>query len=196
MNIIPIYQNGYGKEYWGPRLWYLLHKIAYNYPLKPSDADKSFYLKYFSTIVRIIPCPYCANHFFTTIQNDRLHQNLENRQLVIDWFKNAHNKVNISNGKRTYIGFEIDMIYQNVLIDHDALNELILYLFHLTENNTIETSIFIYWILTTYKIHPCIICRNQSIQYFILYDISKNNWNDSNVLKNWVNGLININRNH
>ena len=196
MNIIPIYQNGYGKDYWGPRLWYLLHKISYNYPLNPSYEDKSFYLKYFSTIVRIIPCPYCANHLFTTIQNDRLHQNLENRQQLVEWFKNAHNKVNISNGKRIYTGFEIDNLYENVVFAHHNLHELIVYLLPLTTNNTIEKSVFIYWILTTYKIHPCIICRNQSTQYFNVHNISKYNWNDNNILNNWIVGLININRNH
>ena len=196
MKINPIYQNGYSKEYWGPRLWYLLHKISYNYEQNPSNEDKSFFLKYVSTVVRIIPCPYCANHLFTAMQNDRLYLNLENKQLLIDWFKNLHNNINVSNGKRIYTGFELDMLYENVSFNHDNLNELILYILQLTENNIIDKGVFIYWILTTYKIHPCKICKMNSVQYFIINDISKYDWKNITVLKKWIIGLINITSNH
>jgi hypothetical protein len=196
MNILPINQNGYSKEYWGPRLWYLLHKITYNYPIKPSNDEKSFYLKYFSTIVRIIPCPYCSDHLFTAIQNDRLYLSLENRQLVIEWFKSLHNKINASNGKRIYTGFELDMMYENSVFNHDTLNELILYILELTMYNIIEKNAFIYWILTTFKIHPCKVCKMNSAQYFLVNDISKLDWNDNSVRKNWIIGLIQINSNH
>ena len=196
MNIIPINQNGYSKDYWGPRLWYLIHKISYDYSKKHSNEDKSFNLKYFTTIVRIIPCPYCANHLYQAIQTDRLYLNLENTQLLIDWFKNLHNQINVSNGKRIYTGFELDMLYENTPFNHNCLNELIVYLFRLTEANIIDKGVFIYWILTTYKIHPCKICKANSAQYFVVNDISKYNWNDSLVLNNWLLGLINISRNH
>jgi hypothetical protein len=194
MNIVPIYQNGYSKDYWGPRLWYLLHKICYNYERKPSLEHKIFYLKYFKTIVRIIPCPYCADHLFSKIEEDNLNLNLENRQLLIDWLKNLHNQINVTNGKRVYTGFELDMLYENDSFNHNYIDELILYLFHLTNNNIIDKGVFIYWILTTYKIHPCKITKINSAQYFLLYDISKYDWKNTNVLKNWIYGLININK--
>jgi hypothetical protein len=196
MNVLPIFQNGYSKEYWGPRLWYLLHKITYNYEEKPTKEDKSFYLKYFSTIVRIIPCPYCSEHLFSAIQNDRLYLNLENRQLLIDWFKNLHNKINVSNGKRIYTGFELDMLYGNSAFDHSSFFELILYILDLVMNDVIEKGVFIYWVLTTFKIHPCKICKMNSSKYFIANDISKLDWNNSSVLNIWMRGLIQCNQNH
>ena len=62
--------------------------------------------------------------------------------------------------------------------------------------NIIEKNAFIYWILTTFKIHPCKVCKMNSAQYFLVNDISKLDWNDNSVRKNWIIGLIQINSNH
>jgi hypothetical protein len=196
MNILPINKNGFSKDYWGPRLWYLLHKISYKYPTLVTNNIKLFYLKYFNLIVRIIPCPYCSTHYQKEIEYNNLTNNLENRQLLIDWFKNLHNQINISNGKRVYNGFELDMLYGVPHFNHLYFNELIMYLYYLSSNNIIEKSVFIYWILTTYKIHPCDICKKESIYYFTQNDISKSTWQNNDILKTWVIGLININKNH
>lgn len=196
MNILPINKNGFSKDYWGPRLWYLLHKITYKYPNKITNNTKLFYLKYFKKIVNIIPCPFCSTHFQKEIEDNHLLNNLENRQLLIDWFKNLHNQINLSNGKRVYTGFELDMLYEQTNFNHNYFNELIIYLNYLANANIIEKSVFIYWILTTYKIHPCEICKLNSRYYFVQNDISKMDWLNKDILQNWVIKLININKNH
>jgi hypothetical protein len=122
--------------------------------------------------------------------------NLENRQLIIDWFKNLHNKINVSNAKRVYTGFELDMLYDNTTFNHNNLNELILYMLDLTINNIIEKAGFIYWIIVTYKIHPCKICKFNSAEYFVKNDLSKLDWNNDDILKNWIIGLIYCNKDH
>lgn len=196
MNILPIYANDYSKEYWGPKLWYLLHKMTYNYPLHPTIEQKTLYFKYFTLCVRIIPCPLCSNHFFTMIHNNNLYNKLENRASIIEWFKDLHNQINTSNNKRVYTGFELDTLYSNSIFNQNILNELILYLYNLGIHNIIEKSVLIYWILQTYKLHPCSKCKTISDNYFNMRDLSKCDWKDDKTLKIWIDGLIQITNDH
>ena len=115
---------------------------------------------------------------------------------MIYWFKNLHNEINTSNGKRVYNGFELDMIYEQNQFNHAYFNELVIYQYYLASNNVIKKSAYIYWILTTYKIHPCNICKGESKYYLVINDISKLEWQNDHVLKNWLIGLINVNKNH
>jgi len=196
MNAVIIQQNNHGKDYWGPRMWYIIHKISYSYPESPSSDVKKTYLNFFNLTVRVIPCPYCKEHFHTAMYVKNFNNALEGRAQLIDWLKNQHNEVNISNGKRVYQGFELDMMYANESFRHDYANELIRYILELTYDNTIKKKDFILWILLLYKLHPCKICRVYVNQYIGVNNIARLNYEYNQVLKSWVEGLIFSTRNH
>lgn len=188
--------NSSGTDYWGPRMWYLLHKITYNYPHSPSNETKSTYLKYFSTVVKIIPCSYCASHFNMAIQEKMLYSSLDNRILLIEWMKNQHNDVNSMNGKRIYQGFELDMLYDKTPFNHESFHQLLVYLTNVMIKGEIDRATFIYWVLMTYKIHPCAKCHQNANKVLSAFDISKSNWHDNTIIKKWINSLIYVNTSH
>jgi len=194
MNHYPIKQpamnTGYGRAYWGPRLWYLLHKISYSYPERANLSEQQFYYNYFNLTKMMIPCPFCSNHYNNAIQTKLLDRNLNTRQEVIDWFRNQHNDVNIGNNRRIYQGFEVDYLYNGVEFNHEYFFELLDYLYRLVVvSKEINRVSFIRWILFTYKIHPCVHCRISSERFLLKNNIEKLKYSDNNVLKNWLTGL-------
>ena len=176
--------------YWGPRLWYLIHKITYNYPLNADFETQQLYMNYFYITKFIIPCPACALHFKTSMTLKSLQNNLSNRQQVIEWFRVQHNDVNTLNNKRIYTGFEVDFLYQNNEFKHDYFWELVTYLKHLVFRNGIERKAFVHWVLLTYYIHPCEKCRELCRVYIKNNDIEKKNYFDNKILDDWLNGIF------
>ena len=75
------YNSGDGMmtSIWGPPMWHILHTISFNYPIKPTDENKKYYLKFYGNLQHILPCKYCR---------DNLTNNLKKLPLTIDVFKN------------------------------------------------------------------------------------------------------------
>jgi hypothetical protein len=185
-----------GKEYWGPRFWYLLHMISYSYPEKPTKRIQDTYYNYFLITCQIIPCDDCRKHFSKSIESKSLRFNLDNKQQVIDWFKSQHNDVNIVNGQRIYQGFEVDALYLNSDFDHKKFIELVNYLLKLVKHGEIAPRLFLEWLLLSMKLFPCEKCRKITDSVLIHYDISKYDWRDYTVLEEWCQILLhNINHN-
>jgi hypothetical protein len=189
-----VYQinNNNGKEYWGPRLWYLIHMISYSYPLTTNNKIRLDYYNYFLLTAEIIPCIYCKNHFLDSIKNKKLIYNLENRNQVVDWFKAQHNEINIINGSRVYQGFEVDALYKNTDFDNTKFNELVIYLLNKVKINELDKEVFLRWFLYTIKFFPDETTKNKIYIFIEHFDISKYNWKDYIILNNWIMRAINI----
>lgn len=185
----PNQQNGHGRAFWGPRLWYILHKISYKYPEKASLAEQQFYFSYYNLTRFMIPCPYCSIHYKNAMDIKFLHKNLNTRNEVIDWFRNLHNDVNLTKSGRVYQGFEVDMLYSGSEFNHEYFNQLLDYFYNLVSWNEIDRRAFIHWVLITFKVHPCQHCRLLSEQYFARNDIEKMAYHDNNILRGWLDGV-------
>ena len=98
---------------WGPKLWFSLHTITFNYPNNPTYLDKRFYHDFFTNLKHVIPCSVCKNHYSQHLENYPISPNLDNKELLIRWLVNLHNVVNKSLGKRTYSHQEVMEIYKN-----------------------------------------------------------------------------------
>lgn len=80
---------------WGPHLWFFLHSITFNYPLKPSKEDKKNYLNFFENLYKVLPCEKCSKHYQQNIKEIPLTDEILNdRNKLIDWLINFHNNVN------------------------------------------------------------------------------------------------------
>ena len=79
---------------WGPPGWEFLHAIAFNYPEKPTDADKRLYKSYFSLTARILPCKYCRESFHKYLRMLPIDEFLGSREGVTIWLYMIHNMVN------------------------------------------------------------------------------------------------------
>jgi len=182
-----------GRSYWGPRLWYIIHKITYNLPINISLTDQNILMFYFILIGSIIPCPFCASHYMNSITSKLLIRNVSSRKLIIDWFNTQHNEINIMKKSRVYQNSEIDLLYNNTSFNHEYFNEFIVYLMERVFYGEITRKSFINWVLLTYKLFPCEKCKSIAIQYFLNNDIERAGilMNDSNI-QVWINGLLQI----
>jgi hypothetical protein len=88
--------NGYGlmTDYWGPRLWRLLHAISFNYEYN-RRVDFYIFFKLLGCIIICIKCRKSYNYFIEknkdVIINEYIFLNKEN---FTRWLYDLHNKVN------------------------------------------------------------------------------------------------------
>jgi hypothetical protein len=88
---------GISAEQWGKQAWHFLHTICYNYPEKPTETDKKNYADYIDAFQRVLPCPYCAEHFKQNLAI--IPPKFDNQTDLFNWSVDIHNEVNKSNGK-------------------------------------------------------------------------------------------------
>lgn len=87
-------------EIWGPKLWFMLHTISFNYPDNPSFDDMKYHQDFFEILVHIIPCATCANHYSEYISKNP--PKLSSKKDLIKWTIDLHNNVNQRLGKKIY----------------------------------------------------------------------------------------------
>jgi len=191
MNSHRIIDKRRARSFWGPRLWYLIHKITYSLPSIINITDQKILLYYFNLIGKIIPCPYCASHYMNSINSKLLNRYIYNKQSIIDWFNWQHNDINIINKGRVYQGFEIDLLYNNTDFNHEFVKELIYYLYERMVYGDISRQSFVHWIIITYKLFPCNVCKSISAQYLLNNDIEAPGIvMDNSNIQIWLNGLF------
>lgn len=180
----------YGRLFWGPRLWYLIHKISYYLPENMPIMEQQFIMKYFSIIVYLIPCPYCSQHLQSAMNVKMFNKSLSTRQSVINWFKTQHNEINIINNGRVFTDAEVDRLYKDTPFDYKIFHELVDYFYKRVVSGQINRRIFIHWMLMTFKIFPCMTWKMYATTYFLNNDIEQNINLDDNLLKSWLDKLF------
>tara|TARA_X000000950_G_scaffold280116_1_gene374076 strand:- start:1131 stop:1571 length:441 start_codon:yes stop_codon:yes gene_type:complete len=87
-----------GREFWGPKLWYVLHAIAELYDPKDCAEYTAFYYR---SLVLIIPCSECRAHTKDYIKSRP--PNFKSRRSLRIWTYNFHNYVNNQLNKGTLV---------------------------------------------------------------------------------------------
>lgn len=101
-------------EIWGPYMWYILHTISFNYPIKPCEFDKTSHREFIINIKNILPCEKCRRHFQSYLSTYPISPHLDTRASLIKWVIQVHNFVNERLGKRIYTIAEVLNIYKNL----------------------------------------------------------------------------------
>ena len=47
---------------WGPGMWHYLHTMSFNYPVKPTNADKKNYRDFVLSLKNTLPCGKCRGN--------------------------------------------------------------------------------------------------------------------------------------
>ena len=97
---------------WGPKLWFSLHTMTFNYPDNPTPHHKQIYNNFFETLKFVIPCDVCSKHYTEHLKNNPIMPNLNNKESLVKWLIDLHNEVNKSLGKRIYSYSEVMKIYK------------------------------------------------------------------------------------
>ena len=101
-------------EIWGPQLWYILHIISFEYPIKPTEYDKRIYHDFYTSLKDVIPCEICRKHYQTHIHKYPLTPHLDTRDTLVKWVIQVHNFVNASLGKPIFTIEQVMDIYKNL----------------------------------------------------------------------------------
>jgi hypothetical protein len=79
---------------WGPKLWFVIHTIALNYPNNPTYQDKRNHEDFFNQLVYMIPCDKCRIHYRQRLDKYPVIQHLENSDTLFRYTILIHNDVN------------------------------------------------------------------------------------------------------
>lgn len=116
---------------WGPLFWHTIHIAALSYPAEPSYAHKRAVKEFFESLVHIIPCPKCREHYRIHLQKFPITPHLDRRSDLFRWTVQVHNVVNQSLGKRTVSEAESLLFYTRIgardkspMITPDDLDEM------------------------------------------------------------------------
>jgi len=102
------YMSGDGMltSVWGPSLWHYLHTMSFNYPVKPTNADKKNYKNFILNLQNVLPCGHCRqnlkkNFKFVPLTNS----DLANRNKFSRYIFKLHETVNKMLGKESGLTF-------------------------------------------------------------------------------------------
>ena len=104
--------NGMLTSVWGPSMWFTLHIISFNYPVKPTQYQKKEYFNFFKNLGYILPCSYCRLNYKKNIKSVKLDMSvMKNRKTLSIWLYNLHNEINKMLGKKFKLSY--DEVRQN-----------------------------------------------------------------------------------
>jgi len=109
---------------WGPHLWFSLHSITFNYPLKPTMEDKNNYKNFFLNLQEVIPCSVCKKNYKRHLNEHPIEDYLDNRKSLVYWLIDMHNMVNVEIGKKL-LSYDIvikkyeDVYQKKIIFDKD-----------------------------------------------------------------------------
>lgn len=77
----------------GPEMWRTLHRIAQNYPNKPSKETQKNAVAFLESIPYMIPCSHCGCDFLLYLEENNLHKVCLSKKNLVEFLVNAHNRV-------------------------------------------------------------------------------------------------------
>ena len=99
--------NGMNTLIWGPMIWNTLHIISFNYPVNPTESDKTHYHEYLMNIKHVLPCKSCRDNFLHNLKAAGYDKSkLKDRATFSRFIYDLHNIVNQMLGKSKYKTYE------------------------------------------------------------------------------------------
>jgi len=113
---------------WGPHGWQFLHSITLAYPEIPSVEDKNNHAIFFNNLKNILPCKKCKDHFANNLLELPIENYLDSKETLFNWLVDIHNRVNITNNKRTYSYDEVETLYENQYTKKNKISNIYIYI--------------------------------------------------------------------
>lgn len=87
---------------WGPKTWYTLHTMTFNYNEDPTEEDKRNYKNFFTLLGEMLPCVYCRQSYKIYLKYLPIDEYLDSRMGICYWLFTLHNIVNDKLNKPLY----------------------------------------------------------------------------------------------
>jgi hypothetical protein len=92
---------------WGPPMWHYLHTMSFNYPVNPTDEDKSNYTNFMLSLQYVLPCKYCRINLTTNYRQLPLTmEKLKNRESFSRYVYDLHELVNRMLNKKSGLTYD------------------------------------------------------------------------------------------
>lgn len=96
------YKSGDGMltTVWGPGLWHSLHTISFNYPVHPTEEDKTNYREFIYGLRFVLPCGKCRVNLCKNLKLYPLTMTkMQSRETFSKYIYQLHEKINHMLGK-------------------------------------------------------------------------------------------------
>ena len=92
---------------WGPSMWHFLHTTSFNYPVKPSLADKHHYRDLILNLRWTLPCGKCRKNLIVNLRKLPLRmKHMASRTTFSQYVYDLHELINTMLGKRSGLSYE------------------------------------------------------------------------------------------
>jgi hypothetical protein len=99
--------DGFLTSVWGPPMWHFLHTMSFNYPINPTEKDKTHYKNFVLSLRNILPCKYCRINLTNNLKARPITDNdMRNRENFSKYIFNLHETVNTLLGKKSGLTYE------------------------------------------------------------------------------------------
>jgi hypothetical protein len=106
-------KQSFKPKVWGPAGWKFMHYVSMGYPTEPTNEDKTNYKLFYYSLQHILPCEKCAINYKKNIRESPIDEHLVNRDSLVKWLIDIHNKVNRETGKSELSYDEAILIYSH-----------------------------------------------------------------------------------
>ena len=75
-------------DFWGPKLWHLMHTVSFNANDHFSIAEKKMLFYFYKNIGNMIPCVFCRNNYKRHLIEYPIEHHLDNKTTLCNWVIN------------------------------------------------------------------------------------------------------------
>lgn len=98
--------DGMMTKIWGPALWHYLHTMSFNYPVKPTAADKKHYRDFIINLQYVLPCKYCRMNLTNNFKKKPLQMcHMASRDTFSRYIYELHETVNKMLLKKSHLTY-------------------------------------------------------------------------------------------
>jgi Erv1 / Alr family len=91
---------------WGPSLWHFLHTMSFNYPVEPTQEQKTHYRNFVLNLRHVLPCKYCRMNLVTNFKQLPLTMShMKNRETFSRYVYDLHELINKMLHKKSNLSF-------------------------------------------------------------------------------------------
>ena len=91
---------------WGPNMWHYLHTMSFNYPIKPTLANKKQYKEFLLNLQYTLPCKYCRINLKNNLKVHPLRVcHLKDRDSFSRYIYKLHEIVNKMLNKKSNLSY-------------------------------------------------------------------------------------------
>ena len=91
---------------WGPSMWHYLHTMSFNYPVNPTNNDKTHYREFILNLKNTLPCGKCRRNLQKNFKKLPLTMaDMESRETFSKYLYNLHEVINKMLGKKSALTY-------------------------------------------------------------------------------------------